>query len=221
MTVKVSGTAVAQIVIYRTRSGNLHAITHGVGRESETGVNGGVVWSQTGDAAPILETGERRAQLLLAAEPDRHWRQLYKSAETVGTETVEDKPCYVLEVVTFAGEPHTLWYDQKTGLQLREVAPLPTGGKLEMTTPEYFEADGIKMPRVLHYRTNDEEFTMVVDEIKFNQPIPDSIFALPPAIERLREDQDDGDALALTFARPVSVPRPPVEEQPVYIGKWS
>ena len=32
---------------------------------------------------------------------------------------------------------------------------------------------------------------------------------------------DDGDALALTFARPVSVPRPRVEEQPVYIPKWS
>jgi hypothetical protein len=32
---------------------------------------------------------------------------------------------------------------------------------------------------------------------------------------------DDGDALALTFARAVGVPRPKIESAPVYIGKWS
>jgi glutamate synthase domain-containing protein 3 len=57
----VSGTAVAQIAIYRTRSGNLHQIVSGAGGQSELGVMGGIVWSRTGDAAQILETDEERA----------------------------------------------------------------------------------------------------------------------------------------------------------------
>jgi len=54
-----------------------------------------------------------------------------------------------------------------------------------MTAQEYFEAGGIKMPRILSTKMNGLLLTMVVDEVKFNQPIPDSIFALPSDIERL------------------------------------
>ena len=189
ITANVSGTAVAQIAIYRTRSGNLHQIVSGAGGQSELGVMDGIVWSRTGDAAQILETGEERAQALQAAVllSDGRWREAYKSAEMVGTETVDGTSCYVLTVVPFAGKPHTLWYDQKTGLQVKEVAPHPKGGDVEMKALEYFEAGGIRMPRVLVLKSqmNGAVLTMVVDDVKFNQPIPDSIFALPADIERL------------------------------------
>ena len=187
MTAKVSGADVAQIVIYRNRFGSLHQIVRGAGEQSELGVKSGVVWSRTGDAAQIVETGEERAQALQGAIllSDGRWREIYKSAETVRTETVEGKLCYVLKVVPFVGEPHTLWYDQKTGLQVREVSPLSTGGETQVTAQEYFETGGITMPRILHSLINGVVITMVVDDVKFNQPIPDSIFALPPDIERL------------------------------------
>jgi hypothetical protein len=187
ITATVSGTAVAQIVIYRSHSGNLHQFVRGAGGESELGVNNGIVWSRTGDVAHIIETGEERAQALAAAIllSDARWRELYKSAETVGIETVDDKPCYVVDVIPFVGEPHTLWYDQTTGLQVKEVAPLPSGGDSETTAQEYFEAGGIKMPRVYVSRANGVVLNMVVDDVKFNQSIPDSIFAFPADIERL------------------------------------
>jgi len=179
MTVKMPNDAVSQVVIYRTRSGEFHEIAQGAGGKSELGVKGGVAWSRTGDVAQVIDTGEEHAQALQAAEPlpEGHWRQFYKSAETVGAETVEGSPCYVLKVVPFAGQPHTLWYDQKTGLQVREVSPLAAGGEAEMTAKEYLEAGGIKIPRVLQTRMNGVMVTMVVNEVKFNQPIPDSAFS--------------------------------------------
>jgi hypothetical protein len=55
----------------------------------------------------------------------------------------------VLKVLPFVGEPHTLWYDQNTGLQVKEISPLHAGGEGEVAAQEYFEAGGITMPRVL------------------------------------------------------------------------
>jgi hypothetical protein len=187
MTAQINGAAVSQIVIYRTRAGEFHEIAQGAGGKSELGVNGGVAWSRTGDVAHLLDSGEERAQALQEAEPllDGHWRRVYKSAETVGTETVQGVPCYVLKVFPFVGEPHTLWYDQKTGLQVKQVSPLPDGGSAELTAKGYLEAEGIKIPRVLEVHMSGAVLTMVLDDVKFNQPIPESMLALPPDIERL------------------------------------
>ena len=187
ITATVSGTAVAQIVAYRNKSGELHQIVRGAGGANELGVKDGVVWTRNGDNAHILETGEERAQALQAAEllSDGHWRKVYKSAETVGTETLKGSLCYVLKVVPMTGEPHTLWYDANTGLQAKEVSPLAAGGKGEVVAQEYFVTGGIKMPRVYEMRMNGAAIIMTVDEVKFNQLIPDSIFALPADIERL------------------------------------
>jgi outer membrane lipoprotein-sorting protein len=66
-----------------------------------------------------------------------------------------------------------------------KVAPLPEGGEVEMKALEYFEAGGMPRALVLKSRMNSAVLTMVVDDVKFNQPIPDSIFALPADIERL------------------------------------
>jgi outer membrane lipoprotein-sorting protein len=186
-TLRVSGTTVAETLTYRTKTGNFRQIARGADGQSEIGVNNGVVWRRTGETAQILESGEERAQVLQTAEllSDGHWRQFYKSAVTVGAETVEGKPCYTLKVVPFVGEPHTLWYDQKTGLQVREVMPILGGGDGAMTAEEYFDAGGIKMARVLHSQINGVTLTTVVEDVKFDQPIPDSTFALPPDIERL------------------------------------
>jgi hypothetical protein len=188
MTAKISGSSIAQIVIYRTRSGNVHEIARGAGGQSEIGVKDGIAWSRNGDVGHILEDGEEHAQALQLAQvlPDGHWRQYYKSAETVARDTVEGKPCYMLKVVPFAGGAHTLWFDQDTGLQVKQVEPRPAGGgEEEETAQEYFEAGGIKIPRILLARMDGVEVTFVVDDVKFNQSIPVSIFALPPDIERL------------------------------------
>ena len=187
-TIKVAGISVAETVGYWTKTGKYREITRSLAGQSELGVNNGIAWSQSDEKAQILETGEERAQMLQQAEllPEGHWRRFYKSAELLGTEMVEGKNCYILKVVPLAGEPHTLWYDQKTGLQVREVTPVPSGaGDNETTAEEYFDVGGIRMPRVLHAHINGLTLTIVVDDVKFDQSIPDSAFAVPPAVERL------------------------------------
>jgi outer membrane lipoprotein-sorting protein len=187
MTVQASGKTAVERVTYRTRSGNMRQIAHTGDGQTEIGVNDGVTWTRTAESAQILEAGEERVQVLQSAEflSDSRWRQVYKSAETIGTETVEGKLCYVLRVVPFVGAPQKRWYDQKTGLQARQLLPVPAGGEAEYTVEEYFEVEGIKMPRLFQARMNGDQFTITVDDVKFNQQIPDSILALPPDIERL------------------------------------
>ncbi|HTB13936.1 MAG TPA: hypothetical protein VK752_20315 [Bryobacteraceae bacterium] len=186
MTVTVSGQS-TQILVYRSRSGEMHQIANGPNGKTELGVKNGIAWSRAGDVAHVLETGEELAQALQAADllSDGHWRQYYKFTKTVRTDALDDAPCYVLEVVPFVGAPHTLWFNQKTGMAVKEVAPLREGLDGEATTVEYFEPGGIKIARVVNTGVNGLSFTTVVDDVKYNQPIPDAIFALPSDIERL------------------------------------
>jgi len=186
-TVTVSGAKVAETVSYTTRNGNFRFIARGAGGQSDLGVNDGVAWTRSAERAEILETGEDRAQALQSAEllPEGHWRKFYKSVEMLGPDAVDGRPCYKLKVVPFAGEPHTLWYDQRTGLEVKEVEPVPGGGEAEMTGGEYFESSGIRLPHVFQVRMNGVVLTTTVDDVRFEEAIPDSVFALPPDIERL------------------------------------
>lgn len=186
-TVQASGTTTVERVTYRTRSGQMLQIAHTSDGQTDIGVNDGVAWTRIGETAQILEAGEERAQILQAAEflPDSRWRQVYMSVKTIGTETVEGKLCYVLRVVPFVGEPQKRWYDQKTGLQVRQLLPVPDGGEAEYTVQEYFEVEGIKMPRLFQARMNGVPYTITVDDVKFNQQIPDTISTLPADIEQL------------------------------------
>jgi len=54
-----------------------------------------------------------------------------------------------------------------------------------MTGGEYFESSGIRLPHVFQVRMNGVVLTTTVDDVRFEEAIPDSVFALPPDIERL------------------------------------
>jgi hypothetical protein len=185
-TVSGGGQVLAQVVSYRTRSGDYRETGEALGGHADAGVNGGVAWKRMGDTAQLLETGEDRAQALRASVllPDGVWRRFYPTAETVGSGMIDGKPCYILKVVPFVGGPQTLYYEKQKGLLLRKVGPGPNG-VADYAFEEYFEAGGIRVPRLLTITSLGVTLRVVVNEVKYNQPIPDSIFEPPPEISRL------------------------------------
>lgn len=186
-TISMGGRVVSQATSYRTRTGDYRETGNAFGGPADAGVQGGVAWSRFGETAHLLDTGEERAQALRSAVllPEGQWRTYYTAAETSGTGAINDKPCYVLKVVPFAGGPRKLYFDRQSGLLLRDVGPAPDGNVVEYAFEEYFEAGGIRLPRVISLSAGGATLRTVVDEVKFNEPVPDSMFVPPPEISRL------------------------------------
>ena len=181
----MSGQILAQSTDHITRDGKFRHSTAGA---EETGINDGVAWIKTKEKAEILESGPQRAIVLRSGFllSDSQWRRYYSSAKMAGMTTVDGRPCYELAVNSALGGSQTLDYEFKTGLLLRHSEPGTAGsGDVEITAREYFEVEGIKMPRRLLMKLGATTLEISVDELRFNQVIPDSTFALPPEIARL------------------------------------
>ena len=185
MSTSLAGRVVAQSADYITRDGRFRHSTPGL---EESGVGEGLVWIKTKEKAEILESGAQRAVVLRSGFllSDSRWRRYYSSVEMAGTVTVEGRPCYRLAVNSALGGSQTLDYEIKTGLLLRHSEPGTGGvGDVEIVAREYIDVDGVKMPRRLSMKVGGTTLEITVDEVGFNQDIPDSVFALPPEIARL------------------------------------
>src|ERR1035438_10536976 len=95
-------------------------VFEGMGKMQE-GVSGGVAWSLSAMQVPRVKDGDERAETLLQAKfnSDLNWRDLFKSAETVGVETVDGKECYKVVLTPKTGSPNTRWFDKETNLLVR------------------------------------------------------------------------------------------------------
>jgi hypothetical protein len=188
-TYTVAGVTALQSTAYRTMDGNYREITTGIIGGEETGVNQGIPWQKTAGKAEILDTGDDRAMTMRSAVllPDGRWRQYYKTVELRGTENTAGKPCYKLRATPFEGLPQTLYYDVRTGLQVREIVTTTGGKDIDTIADDYMVVDGVRVPRLFSVHFGLVTLRVVVDDMKFNQQIQALVFALPPEIDRLKQ----------------------------------
>jgi hypothetical protein len=119
---------------------------------------------------------------------DSHWRDIYKSAETVAMEPVDGKDCYKVVVVSKAGKNVTRWYDKKTGLMVKSVMTSKSPmGELEATSvfSDYRKEGDILSPHKVVAQVAGRELTMTVEKIEYNTEIPKGKFDLPDDIKAL------------------------------------
>lgn len=168
-----------------TKAPNMRmTITQIGGRESITAYDGTTGWLGSAGRPAHRMTPEEDWAESLDAEfylPLR-LKEMLPQMRRGRPEEVDGKPCNVINASSPGHPPVRLYFDQQTGLLVRELrfAATPVGRlPTEMDFGDYREADGVKIPFRWTLARPSTRFTIQITEVKSNQPIPDSRFTMP------------------------------------------
>ena len=181
----------ASIVSYRAAPDKSYTETDlgGFGKVRE-GSDGTVFWQISSMAGPHVKEGPEKTQAMLAAKfnAELSWRDLYKDAKTTGTDTVDGKECYNVELTPQDGPPITQCYDKTSGLMVRQTMTI-TSQMGEQTVSSFFtdyrKEGEVLMPHKMKSSVAGQEVIITFDTISFNTDIPASTFELPDEIKAL------------------------------------
>ena len=157
----------------------------------ETGTDGKVAWEITSMMGPQIKEDEERAALMREATFDGtvNWRKLYKTAECVGVEAVDEKPCYKVVMTPNEGRPETHYYDKGSHLLVKTTTELKTMMgvvPIEATIGDYKEVDGVLIShKIEQVMAGMQRMLMVTESVKHNVEIPADRFKLPEQVQAL------------------------------------
>lgn len=161
----------------------------GIGKMQE-GSDGKVAWSNNAMTGPHVKEGAEKAQTMQTGRfnAELYWKEIYKSAETKGVESVDGKDCYKVVLTPAEGSPVTQYYDKDSGLLAKMVltATSPMGEIQVETVPSDYRKEGdVLMPHKIKQSAAGQEFTMTLETVIANPDIPKDRFDLPDEIKAL------------------------------------
>jgi len=161
----------------------------GIGKVLD-GSNGEVAWSTSAIQGPRVKSGDESAQALLEGQfnQELHWRDHYKSAETVAVEQVDGKDAYKISVTPKTGAPMTRWYDKQSGLLVKmAVTAKSPMGDIESTSTfsDYRKEGDVTVPHKVVASALGREMIMTIEKVQHNADLPKERFDLPEDIQSL------------------------------------
>jgi hypothetical protein len=161
----------------------------GIGKIQE-GSNGDVVWGYSAIQGPHIKEGEEKAEALLQGRfnSELNWRDLFKSAETVGVEQVDGADCYKVVLTPKAGPPITKWFAKDTGLLMKMAmtSKTPNGDiPSESVYSDYRKEGDITVAHKVVTHVSTMEMQMSVDSVQSNVDIPKDKFDPPAQVKAL------------------------------------
>jgi Protein of unknown function (DUF620) len=166
----------------------------GIGKMLD-GSNGDVAWATNPIQGPRVKDGDEKAQALLEGQfnAEAHWRDLFKSAETVAIEQVDGKDCYKVVITPKVGNPITRWYDKQSNLLVKSkmVTKSPMGElEADQTLSDYRKEGDILQPHKIVAHAAGRELVMTIDKVEYNAEVPKDKFELPDDIKALVKKAD-------------------------------
>jgi len=164
-------------------------VLEGMGKMQE-GAADGVAWSLSSMQGPHLKDGDEKAETLLQSKfnADLNWRDQFKSAETVGVETVEGKECYKVVLTPKSGSPSTRWFDKESNLlvKMQMTSKSPMGDvQSESVVSDWRKEGEILMPHKMLSKVATMELVMTVDSVQHNPEISKDRFDVPDEVKAL------------------------------------
>lgn len=161
----------------------------GIGKIVE-GSNGEIAWSYNAMQGPRLKEGDEKAEALQQARygADAVWRDVYKSAETTGVDTVEGKECYKVLVTPKTGRPQTRCYDKQSGLLVKAsmTSKSPMGEvSVESFFTDYRKEGEILLPHKVISKLAGQELGITIDKVEQNVDIPKEKLEPPAEVKAL------------------------------------
>ena len=161
----------------------------GIGK-IEGGFDGETAWENSALQGPRILDGDEKLEAKRAAALSilTAWREVYKSARTIGSEDVDGKPAWKVEMTPKEGKPETFYFDRDSGLLVRTSAvhSTPLGDiATESTMSDFRSVDGIQTPFTLTESAMSQKIVTHFRSVVYNAPLPKDRFDLPPAIKSL------------------------------------
>ena len=156
----------------------------------ESGTDGTICWENSVMQGARLLEGAELAEKLRESKFENmaYWRGLYDTVTVAGIDTVAGSPCYKVELKTKDAKPRTYFFDQKSGLLAKTLNIVQS--QMGDIAVEAFPSDYRKVGEILvsHKTTMklmSQERVMTITSVAYNVAIPDSVFAVPAAIQEL------------------------------------
>jgi hypothetical protein len=159
----------------------------------ESGANGEIAWENSAIMGPRVVDNEKEAAVIMEQsnmqrvyEPSK----FYKSMKTLGTEEVDGKNCYKVELTTQQDEKIESFYEVDSGLELKNVRTVQSQmGPITLASysSDYRDTDGIKTPFKVEQKLDTGMVLQVIsmDKIEFNVDVPSDAFAVPEPVQKL------------------------------------
>jgi outer membrane lipoprotein-sorting protein len=161
----------------------------GMGKMRE-GSEGNVYWSLNAMMGPHVKEGPEKSQAQISSKfnAEVNWRDVFKEAKTVGTDKVDGKDCYKVQLTPSEGSPITQCYDKDSGFMVKMTmtAQTPMGDQtVDSYATDYRKEGDVMMPHSIKQSVAGQEFVITIDSVAFNAEIPADKFALPDEIKAL------------------------------------
>jgi len=161
----------------------------GIGK-IEGGFDGETAWENSALQGPRILEGDEKTDAKRAATLSRitAWREVYKSAHTVGSEDLDGKPAWRVEMTPKEGKPETFFFDRDSGLLVRTSAVHTTAlGDIaaDSTMSDFRLVDGVLTPFALTEKAMNQTIVMRFTSISYNVPLPKDRFDLPAPVKTL------------------------------------
>jgi len=148
------------------------------------GDKGWMINPMMGEGVKELE-GDQLTQAMSQADLEGelyNYKKKGSTAELIGKVNADGKPAYKIKLTDKAGTAKDYFIDADTYLVTKMKAKVEAMGQsmeVETKITEYQEVDGIMMGKKIEVVTPMGTQTILMDEIKLNVEIDDSIFARP------------------------------------------
>jgi len=161
----------------------------GLGKSRE-GSDGKVFWSLSSMAGPHVKDGPEKAQATFSAKfnAELNWRDVFKEAKTTGTDTVDGKECYKVQLTPPEGPPITQCYDKQSSLMVKMTMTAQTAmgdQTVDSFASDYRKEGEVLVPHKIKQSVAGQEMVIHIDSVTFNAEIPADKFALPDEIRAL------------------------------------
>ncbi|HKD07694.1 MAG TPA: hypothetical protein VKB79_17470 [Bryobacteraceae bacterium] len=165
----------------------------GIGKVEE-GFDGETAWEMNSLQGARVKDGEERAAVIRASRMSvlDTWRDFYSAATTVGSEDVDGKPAWKVEMTPKEGKPEIFYFDKQSMLLVRTTAHIATAlGEIPVDTRlgDYRPVDGIQTPFSMTQNAMTQTLVMKFDKVQYNASIPPGRFDLPAAVKAIAQRQ--------------------------------
>jgi zinc protease len=165
----------------------------GIGKMQE-GDNGDVAWGFSAMQGPRIKDGPERTEARLHGKfnSELNWRDIFKSAETAGVETIDGKTCYKVLLTPKEGPVMTRWFDKDTGYLVKQAATSTTPmGEIQSETmySDYRKEGDLVTWHKMDTKVATMEINMTVDSVQLNPEIPKTKFDPPDQVKALIKKQ--------------------------------
>jgi hypothetical protein len=154
----------------------------------EEGFDGEIAWQNTVlQGARVLDGDEKlEAKRGAILSVITNWRDAYKAAHTVGSEDIDGKPAWKVEMTPKEGKPEMFYFDRDSGLLVRIAATYttPLGDiSAESNMSDFRPVDGILTPFTLTEKAMSQNIVMHFKSVVYNAQVPKDRFDPPAALK--------------------------------------